>query len=127
VPLGYDAKDKKLVVNNTEAEAVRYIFKRYLEVKSFGKLVGDLEKNGIVTKRRNTKVAKFNCGIAFTYGPFAHFLKTDSISARPATRTNGSPVNTPRSSIGTHSTKSSDSSRPILKVGKPVAARVTRC
>jgi site-specific DNA recombinase len=75
VPLGYDAKDKKLVVNKAEAETVRYIFKRYLELKSFGKLVEDLDKKGIVTKRRNTKVAKFNGGITFTYGPLAHFLK----------------------------------------------------
>jgi site-specific DNA recombinase len=75
VPLGYDAKDKKLVINKAEAETVRYIFERYLEVKSFGKLVEDLDKKGIVTKRRNTKVAKFNGGIAFTYGPLAHFLK----------------------------------------------------
>lgn len=35
----------------------------------------DLDKKGIVTKRRNTKVTKFNGGIAFTYGPLAHFLK----------------------------------------------------
>src|SRR6195952_640212 len=75
VPLGYDAKDKKLVINKTEAETVRYIFKRYLELKSFGKLVEDLDANGIVTKRRVTKVKKFNGGILFTYGPLAYFLK----------------------------------------------------
>jgi site-specific DNA recombinase len=75
VPLGYDAKDKKLVINKAEAETVRYIFKRYLEVKSFGKLVADLDSNGIVTKQRNTKVKKFNGGIPFTYGPLAYFLK----------------------------------------------------
>src|SRR6201996_1333374 len=39
VPLGYDAKDKKLVINKGEAETVRHIFKRYLELKSFGRLV----------------------------------------------------------------------------------------
>jgi site-specific DNA recombinase len=75
VPLGYDARDKKLVINKAEAETVRYIFKRYLELQSFGKLVEDLDKKGIVTKRRNTKVRKFNGGIPFTYGPLAHFLK----------------------------------------------------
>jgi site-specific DNA recombinase len=75
VPLGYDTRDKKLVINKDEAETVRYIFKRYLEVKSFAKLVDDLDKKGIVTKRRNTKVKKFNGGIPFTYGPLAHFLK----------------------------------------------------
>jgi site-specific DNA recombinase len=75
VPLGYDAKEKKLVINKAEAETVRYIFKRYLELQSFGKLVEDLDNKGVVTKRRNTKVRKFNGGIPFTYGPLAHFLK----------------------------------------------------
>jgi site-specific DNA recombinase len=75
VPLGYDAKHKKLVINKAEAETVRYIFKRYLELKSFGKLVQDLDNKGIVTKRRNTKVKKYNGEIPFTYGPLAYFLK----------------------------------------------------
>jgi DNA invertase Pin-like site-specific DNA recombinase len=75
VPLGYDAKKKKLVINKTEAETVRYIFKRYLELQSFGKLVEDLDAKGVVTKRRDTKVRKFNGGIPFTYGPLAYFLK----------------------------------------------------
>jgi DNA invertase Pin-like site-specific DNA recombinase len=75
VPLGYDAKDKKLVVNKAEAEAVRTIFRRYLELKSFARLVADLDKRGIVTKRRNTKIAKYQGGIPFTYGPLAYFLK----------------------------------------------------
>jgi site-specific DNA recombinase len=75
VPLGYDAKDKKLVVNRAEAETVRTIFRRYLELQSFGRLVADLDRRGIVTKRRNTKVAKCRGGIPFTYGPLAYFLK----------------------------------------------------
>jgi site-specific DNA recombinase len=75
VPLGYEARDKKLVINPTEAETVRTIFRRYVELQSFGRLVTDLDKRGIVTKRRNTKVKKFNGGIPFTYGPLAHFLK----------------------------------------------------
>ena len=37
VPLGYDAKDKKLVINKAEAETVRTIFRLYLDLKSFGK------------------------------------------------------------------------------------------
>ena len=75
VPLGYDAKDKKLVVNKAEAETVRTIFQLYLDLKSFGKLVAELDRRRIVTKRRNTKVAKYNGGIPFTYGPLAYFLK----------------------------------------------------
>src|SRR5580704_3807890 len=75
VPLGYEAKDKKLVVNKAEAETVLTIFRRYLELQSFSKLVADLDRRGIVTKRRNTKVAKYNGAIPFTYGPLAYLLK----------------------------------------------------
>jgi DNA invertase Pin-like site-specific DNA recombinase len=75
VPLGYDAKNKKLVINKTEAETVRTIFQLYLELKSFGRLVAELERRKIVTKRRSVKVAKFQGGIPFTYGPLAYFLK----------------------------------------------------
>ncbi len=74
-PLGYDASDKKLVINKAEAESVRIIFRRYLELQSFSKVVGDLDRRGIVTKRRKTKVAKYQGGIPFTYGPLAYFLK----------------------------------------------------
>jgi site-specific DNA recombinase len=75
VPLGYRAVNKKLVIDKTEAESVRTIFKRYLELKSLSRLMADLEVRGIVTKRRQTKVAKYNGGISFTYGPLANFLK----------------------------------------------------
>jgi site-specific DNA recombinase len=75
VPLGYDARDKKLFINKAEAEIVRTIFRRYLDLQSFSKLVADLDRRGIVTKRRNTKVAKYNGAIPFTYGPLAYFLK----------------------------------------------------
>jgi hypothetical protein len=75
VPLGYDARDKKLVINKAEAETVRIIFRRYLELQSFSKLVADLDCRGVVTKRRTTKVVKYNGGIPFTYGPLAYFLK----------------------------------------------------
>jgi site-specific DNA recombinase len=75
VPLGYDTKEKKLTINKAEAETVRTIFRRYLELQSFGKLVADLDRRGIVTKRRKTKVAKYNGAIPFTYGPLAYFLK----------------------------------------------------
>src|ERR1700742_1015582 len=75
VPLGYDAKEKKLVINKSEAETVRTIFRLYLDLKSFGKLVAELDRRKIVTKRRHTKVVKYNGGIPFTYGPLAYFLK----------------------------------------------------
>lgn len=69
VPLGYEAKNKKLVINPKEAETVRVIFKQYLALKSFSLLVQDLDRRGIITKRRDTKVPKYRGGIPFTYGP----------------------------------------------------------
>src|SRR5438270_1189893 len=75
VPLGYEVRDKKLAINKAEAETVRTIFRRYLDLQSFSRLVADLDRRGIVTKRRNSNVAKYNGGISFTYGPLAYFLK----------------------------------------------------
>ncbi|MBS4001767.1 MAG: recombinase family protein [Afipia sp.] len=75
VPLGYMAKDKKLVIDPKEAETVRTIFSQYLALKSFSLLVQDLDRRSIVTKRRDTKVPKYRGGIPFTYGPLAHVLK----------------------------------------------------
>src|SRR5258708_9090127 len=51
VPLGYDVRDKKLVVNPGEAKIVCTIFTRYLALKSFQKLIAELERRGLVTKR----------------------------------------------------------------------------
>jgi DNA invertase Pin-like site-specific DNA recombinase len=75
VPLGYHAKDKKLIIDKSEAETVRTIYRLYLELGSFSKLVAELDRRKIVTKCRNTKVAKYRGGIPFTYGPLAYFLK----------------------------------------------------
>ena len=41
--LGYDIKDRKLVINPIEAETVRSIFRRYLELKSVRLLKADLD------------------------------------------------------------------------------------
>ena len=60
VPLGYDAKDKKLVINKAEAETVRTIFRLYLDLKSFGKpnsIVGKSSPSGATPRSQNTRVA----------------------------------------------------------------------
>ncbi len=51
-PLGYDVKDRKLVVNESEAETVRHIFARYLERKSVLALHEEIASEGIRSKRR---------------------------------------------------------------------------
>jgi site-specific DNA recombinase len=47
VPLGYAAVDKKILVVPAEAEAVRTIFARYLELGSVRALAEDLDSRGI--------------------------------------------------------------------------------
>ncbi len=52
VPLGYDVKDRKLIVNKDEARTVVDIYRRYLRVKSVGALQVELDAAGIKSKRR---------------------------------------------------------------------------
>ena len=49
-PLGYDIKDRKLVVNDAEAATVRMLFQRFLRVGSMTKLVVALRAEGRTTK-----------------------------------------------------------------------------
>ena len=75
IPLGYDTKDKKLVVNQPEAETVRYIYRRYLELKCLRRLTADLHEKGIVSKRRASPAGPDAGGVRLTYGPLAYLLK----------------------------------------------------
>jgi site-specific DNA recombinase len=50
-PLGYDVRDRKLMVNEVEAGLVRHIFERFLQVGSATKLVQELNAAGHRTKR----------------------------------------------------------------------------
>ncbi len=52
VPLGYDVKDRKLIVNPAEARTVNDIYRRYLKHKSVRALAEDLAAAGIKSKRR---------------------------------------------------------------------------
>jgi DNA invertase Pin-like site-specific DNA recombinase len=52
VPLGYDVNDRKLAVNEPEAEAVRHVFRRYAELGSVRALKDELDRDGIVSKTR---------------------------------------------------------------------------
>src|SRR5258708_1813075 len=74
-PLGYATKDRKIVVAEEEAERVRTIFRRYLELGSLNLLMADLRERGIVTKVRPLKTGRTVGGIPFTRGPLAHLLR----------------------------------------------------
>lgn len=55
VPLGYDVENRKLLVNHKEAETVRYIYRRYLELGAVRLLKIDLNRKGIRSKVRGDK------------------------------------------------------------------------
>jgi DNA invertase Pin-like site-specific DNA recombinase len=57
LPLGYDVKDRKLVVNEAEAETVRHIFARYLELKAVRELQEGIAAAGIRSKQRTGRTA----------------------------------------------------------------------
>src|SRR4051812_45228504 len=50
--LGYDVHNRKLVINEAEAESVRMIFRRYVELKSVRDLKAELDASGILSKAR---------------------------------------------------------------------------
>lgn len=56
--LGYDVVDRKLVLNETEAELVQLIFKRFLRVGSATKLAQELRRAGHTTKSWVTQDGK---------------------------------------------------------------------
>ena len=75
IPLGYASVDKKLVVVAEEAETVRLIFRRYLELGSIRDLAEDLDARGVRTRRQKLATGETRGGIAFGVGPLAHLLR----------------------------------------------------
>jgi site-specific DNA recombinase len=73
--LGYDVRDRKLVVNETEAATVRYIFRRYLELGAVRALRDDLAATGIVSKRRTAADGSPYGGQLFSRGALYLMLK----------------------------------------------------
>jgi site-specific DNA recombinase len=73
-PIGYDAPNKKLVVNLREAEVVRYIYRRFVELQSMAELRLDLEKNGIVSKMTVREDGSIYGGKGFSWHPITTIL-----------------------------------------------------
>jgi site-specific DNA recombinase len=66
IPLGYDLKDRKLLINTTEAKTVQYIYHRYLELGCVRLLKEDLDRQGIYSKVRGQKGGcSFSRGILY--------------------------------------------------------------
>jgi DNA invertase Pin-like site-specific DNA recombinase len=74
-PLGYDVKDRKLVLNSAEAETVRYIFRRYQELGSVRLLKEHLDETGIVSKHRSAPDGRPYGGKPVARGALYHMLQ----------------------------------------------------
>ncbi len=75
VPLGYDVKERKLIVNEPEAETVRNIFRRYVELGSVRLLGNELDRFGIVSKRREGAGGVLSGGNRFSRGALYTLLQ----------------------------------------------------
>jgi site-specific DNA recombinase len=74
LPLGYEMKDGKIAIVEKEAELVRSIFRRYLELGGVNELLRDLKECNIQTKTRLLSTGATRGGIPFGRGALYYVL-----------------------------------------------------
>ena len=74
-PLGYHMKDDKITVIEDEAERVRLIYRRYLELGGVNALVRDLRERNIRTKSRLLATGATRGGVLFGRGSLFYLLR----------------------------------------------------
>ncbi|MGD9839833.1 MAG: recombinase family protein [Afipia sp.] len=75
LPLGYEMKDGKITIVDDEAERVRLIFRRYLDVGAIHPLLAELRERGVLTKQRLLKTGTFRGGVSFEKGSLSYLLR----------------------------------------------------
>jgi site-specific DNA recombinase len=75
LPLGYHMKDDKIAVIEDEAERVRLIYRRYLELGGVNALARDLQERNIRTKLRLLATGTTRGGIIFGRGSLFYLLR----------------------------------------------------
>jgi site-specific DNA recombinase len=86
-PYGYRVENRKLVVDEEQAEQVRWIFARFLEIGSGTELAREVAKRGIRTPAATGSTRSTSTGCS----------TTAPISARRSTRATATPASTTRS------------------------------
>ncbi|MEL6569902.1 MAG: recombinase family protein [Pseudomonadota bacterium] len=74
VPLGYDKTDAGLVINTSEAETVRAVFKGYLETGNVARVKEIADRNGFRTKTRTLTSGQVIEGKPLSRGRLYHLL-----------------------------------------------------
>jgi len=68
VPVGYDVRDHKLIVNADEAAQVRKLFRLYLELGCVAKLKAQLDQDGVKSKARRSPSGMRSGGTSYSRG-----------------------------------------------------------
>jgi DNA invertase Pin-like site-specific DNA recombinase len=74
IPLGYDLKERKLIVNSEEAELIVRLFNLYLELGCVSKLKTRLDQEGIKSKERTSAAGNRSGGTAHSRGALYQIL-----------------------------------------------------
>jgi site-specific DNA recombinase len=85
-PLGYDVKDRQLIVNLEEAKLVREIFTQYLRLKSVAALKQYLNQKKLRTKLRTSANGHAFGGKAYSRGGLYKLLNNEVYTGRIAHR-----------------------------------------
>jgi DNA invertase Pin-like site-specific DNA recombinase len=75
VPLGYDAVDKHLVVNEREAETIRQLFTLYVELGNVRAVKREADRLGLQTKQRRARNGERRGGQPFMRGHLYNLLR----------------------------------------------------
>jgi ribosomal protein S10 len=74
LPFGYEVHERKLVVHPEQAQTVRQLFERYLELGSVRLLYADLARRGVISEVRASKNGNRRGGKLFSRGALYHLL-----------------------------------------------------
>src|ERR1700719_3890711 len=72
--MGYDVRDRRLVVNQAEAATVQQIYQRYLKTGSVPKLKKELDRDGVVSVMRVSRKGNRSGGQSFSRGALYELL-----------------------------------------------------
>ena len=78
-PLGYRAQDGKLIIVDSEAETVRFIFRRYAELGSVRLLKDELDARSIQSKLRTSASGRRFGGKPFARGALYLMLRSAAV------------------------------------------------
>jgi DNA invertase Pin-like site-specific DNA recombinase len=88
LPLGYDVRNRELVVNEAEAVTVRHLFQRYAELGTVSALVHETRQRGIVSKLWTSGSGTARGGTAYSRGALHYLLRNPIYVGRIAHRGN---------------------------------------